>query len=53
MSIYQQFCTEQFDEQGRLQSLSLNVPDDFNFSYDVVDAIARETGKTRHGLVQH
>ena len=47
MSIYQQFCTEQFDEQGRLQNLSLNVPDDFNFSYDVVDAIARETPEKR------
>ncbi len=43
MSIYQKFCTEQFDAQGRLQKLTLDIPADFNFSFDVVDAIARET----------
>ena len=40
MSIYQKFCEETLDEQGALQSLTLNYPDDFNFGYDVVDAIA-------------
>ena len=43
MSIYQKYCTEATDEQGRLQKCSLHYPQDFNFGYDVVDAIARET----------
>lgn len=43
MSIYQKYCTEATDEQGRLQKFSLHYPQDFNFGYDVVDAIARET----------
>lgn len=43
MSIYQKYCTEVTDEQGRLQEFSLHYPQDFNFGYDVVDAIAWET----------
>lgn len=43
MSIYQKFCTEIIDEQGNLQKLTLNFPDNFNFGYDVVDVIADET----------
>ena len=40
MSIYQKFCTEIIDELGNLQKLTLEYPDNFNFGYDVVDAIA-------------
>lgn len=40
MSIYQQFCTETVDENGQLTAFSLRYPENFNFSYDVVDAIA-------------
>lgn len=40
MSIYKKFCTEIIDEQGNLQKLTLNYPENFNFGYDVVDAIA-------------
>ena len=43
MSIYQRYSKEIMDEQGRLQKLTLDYPDDFNFGYDVVDAIADET----------
>ena len=43
MSIYQKFCTEITDQLGNLQKLTLNYPDNFNFGYDVVDAIADET----------
>lgn len=43
MSIYQKFCTEQTDAQGNLQKLTLSYPENFNFGYDVVDAIAEET----------
>ena len=43
MSIYKKFCTEVLDEKGNLQKLTLDYPDNFNFGYDVVDAIAEET----------
>ena len=43
MSIYKKFCREVLDEQGNLQKLSLDYPDNFNFAYDVVDAIAEQT----------
>ena len=40
MSIYRQFCKEVMDESGNLVSIQLDYPDNFNFGYDVVDAIA-------------
>ena len=43
MSIYENYCREQFDAQGRLTSIRFHWPDNFNFGYDVVDAIARDT----------
>lgn len=43
MSIYRKFCTETLDDRGSLQEFSLHYPDNFNFGYDVVDAIAEET----------
>ena len=47
MSMYQRFCRETLDAQGNLQKLVLDYPDDFNFGYDVVDAIAQETPEKR------
>ena len=47
MSIYQNFCTEVLDEQGNLQKITLNYPENFNFGYDVVDAIAEQTPEKR------
>ncbi len=43
MSIYQQFCREQYDAQGNLNAFCLQYPDNYNFGYDVVDAIADKT----------
>lgn len=43
MSIYQKFCRETVDESGCLKNICLDYPDNFNFGYDVVDAIADET----------
>lgn len=40
MSIYQKYCREITDELGRLKSLQLDYPENFNFGYDVVDATA-------------
>lgn len=43
MSIYQKFCREILDERGNLKQLVLDYPDNFNFGYDVVDAVAEQT----------
>ena len=43
MSIYQHFCREVVDESGALCKIELDYPENFNFGYDVVDAIAGET----------
>ena len=42
MSIYKKFCTEVLDGNGGLKEFSLNYPENFNFAYDVVDAIAEK-----------
>ena len=47
MPIYQKFCREQFGSQGRLSDISFHYPENFNFGYDVVDAIAMETPSKR------
>ncbi len=41
MSVYEKYCEETFDENGRPLSLKIRRPEDFNFGYDVVDEIAR------------
>lgn len=47
MSIYQKFCKEILDDQGRLEKITLDVPEGFNFGYDVVDAIAEQEPEKR------
>ncbi|MBQ7801094.1 MAG: AMP-binding protein [Oscillospiraceae bacterium] len=47
MSIYQKYCRETFDEAGRLIDIRFDYPDNFNFGYDVVDAIAAQTPEKR------
>lgn len=47
MSVYKQYCNEIVDENGRLQKLTLEYPENFNFGYDVVDKIANETPEKR------
>lgn len=37
---YKQFCTETFDESGKLTHFDIHYPDHFNFGYDVVDKLA-------------
>lgn len=46
-SIYKKFCKETFDEAGHLVDLKLQYPDNFNFGYHVVDAIAALTPEKR------
>ncbi|NLE13213.1 MAG: AMP-binding protein [Clostridiales bacterium] len=47
MSIYKHFSRETFDESGKLIKFELDFEDNFNFAYDVVDAIAAETPDKR------
>ncbi len=47
MSVYKQYCNEIVDENGKVQKLTLEYPDNFNFGYDVVDKIADETPDKR------
>ncbi len=39
-NFYKQFVNEEFDENGILSKFELKLKDNFNFSYDVIDAIA-------------
>lgn len=47
MSIDQKYCREVVDENGCLKQFELDYPNDFNFGYDVVDALAEETPDKR------
>ena len=38
---YKRFVNEELDENGRLVKFELNCPENYNFSYDVIDEIAR------------
>lgn len=40
---YKQFVNETLDEDGYLKDISFNVPENFNFAYDCVDAIAEKS----------
>lgn len=42
MSVYQKFYTIIEDKNGRLLDIDVHYPDNFNFGYDVVDALAAE-----------
>ena len=39
--IYGKFFKEQFDEAGNLKSVSIECGENFNFSYDILDEIAK------------
>ena len=41
--IYKRFMEETLDEEGHLADVKFNVPENFNFAYDVVDELARKT----------
>ena len=40
--IYKKYSKSKFDENGRLIDFKIDCPENFNFGYDVVDAIAEE-----------
>lgn len=41
LGISEKYVNEVYDKNGVIKEFSLNVPEDFNFAYDVVDEIAR------------
>ena len=40
MQLYKNFCKETLDENGNLLSFELDIPENYNFGYDVVDKMA-------------
>ncbi len=40
--LYQDYMDEQWNEDGTLKSVSFNIPDNFNFAYDVLNRLAVE-----------
>jgi acetyl-CoA synthetase len=40
LNLHKQYVEESYDEQGILQKFSIHYPEDYNFAYDVVAAIA-------------
>ena len=50
-NIHQRYVRETYDDQGLLETLSVECPPDFNFGYDVVDDIA-ENDPDRRALLR-
>lgn len=46
-NFYKQFVTEGFDENGKLNKFEITCPDNYNFGYDVIDAIAKAEPERR------
>ena len=42
MKMAENFCQETFGENGRLETIRLSCPDNFNFAYDVVDVMGEK-----------
>ena len=53
MRFYHRFVDETLDDNGTLQQFSLHYPDNFNFGYDVVDAIADEAALLHDTTVEN
>lgn len=49
-NINQRYLTESFNSEGQLETFKVNVPEDFNFGYDIVDDIA-ENDPDRNAMV--
>ncbi|MFI3162880.1 MAG: AMP-binding protein [Bacillota bacterium] len=41
-AVYRKYVDREEDENGCLKSISFNIPENFNFAYDVVDEIAKK-----------
>ncbi len=47
MKLYEKFLTEEIDGDGKLKGVRFHAPEDFNFGFDVVDAIGKEQPERR------
>ena len=45
--IYHRYLEETIDENGLLKAVKFNIPENFNFSYDVLDELARKSPDAR------
>ncbi len=45
--IYKKFMEETLDEEGNLKDVKFHIPENFNFAYDVIDAIAEKNPEKR------
>ncbi len=41
VDIHEKYVNEVYDQNGLLEKFSVNVPEDFNFAFDIVDELAR------------
>lgn len=39
-NLYKQYLRESYDDQGQISGFEFNVPENFNFAYDIIDRIA-------------
>ncbi len=42
-AVYRKYVEREEDENGILKNIAFNIPENFNFAYDVVDEVARKT----------
>ena len=40
--LYEKFIDEKYSEAGELLKINFNLPDNFNFAFDVVDELAKQ-----------
>ena len=43
LNLNKKYISETFDENGVLDSVTINVPEDYNFAYDVIDVLAENS----------
>ena len=47
IGLHKQYINETLGENGLPERVTFNVPGDFNFAYDVIDRLGRETPDRR------
>ncbi len=45
--LYKKYVHETFDDKGHLKDIQFNIPESFNFAYDVLDELARKSPNRR------
>lgn len=43
LNINEKYVTEEYNNEGELIKFEVNCPDDYNFAYDIIDEIGRQT----------